>query len=132
MSRLAAVSNSARQDVVVLAAQVAAAADSLLAEATAAVRSLALADGKLSAEALEREQATTHGLAWLATYVESIRQLASYSDRMRAAGFATFGPSAPAAQLEGSKAFAANLRGICYIVKFKVSFVQVKFVRTKA
>ena len=27
-----------------------------------------------------------HGLAWLATYVEALRQLASYAERMQAAG----------------------------------------------
>ena len=35
---------------------------------------------------LDREQRATHGLAWLATYVEAVRQLAAYAERMQAAG----------------------------------------------
>lgn len=34
---------------------------------------------------LDREQRATHGLSWLATYVEAIRQLASYAERLQAA-----------------------------------------------
>jgi (2S)-methylsuccinyl-CoA dehydrogenase len=32
----------------------------------------------------DREQRATHGLAWLATYVEAIRQLGLYAERMHA------------------------------------------------
>src|SRR5690606_35413272 len=56
----------------------------LLAEAAAAVRQKVAQDGKISAEALEREQHAAHGYAWLATYVEAIRQLADYTRRMKA------------------------------------------------
>jgi (2S)-methylsuccinyl-CoA dehydrogenase len=35
--------------------------------------------GKLSADALEREQHAAHGLAWLATYVEALKQMAAYA-----------------------------------------------------
>ena len=31
----------------------------------------------------DREQRATHGLAWLATYVEALRQLAAYAERMQ-------------------------------------------------
>lgn len=54
----------------------------LLAEAAAAVRARIAEGGKISAAALEREQHAAHGYAWLATYVESIRQLAAYTGRM--------------------------------------------------
>ncbi|MBY0530875.1 MAG: acyl-CoA/acyl-ACP dehydrogenase [Xanthobacteraceae bacterium] len=54
----------------------------LLAEAAAAVRAKVVEGGKISAAALEREQHAAHGYAWLATYVESIRQLAAYTGRM--------------------------------------------------
>jgi (2S)-methylsuccinyl-CoA dehydrogenase len=40
----------------------------------------------LSAEKLEREQHAAHGLAWLATYVEAIREMAAYANRMAAEG----------------------------------------------
>ena len=33
----------------------------------------------------DREQRATHGLAWLATYVEAVRQLAAYAERMTGA-----------------------------------------------
>ncbi|MBS4082531.1 MAG: acyl-CoA/acyl-ACP dehydrogenase [Rhizobiales bacterium] len=58
----------------------------LLAEAASAVRLKVAEGGKVSAAALEREQHAAHGYAWLATYVESIRQLAAYSGRMMEAG----------------------------------------------
>jgi (2S)-methylsuccinyl-CoA dehydrogenase len=59
-------------------------ADAVLADATAAVRLLVTENGRISNAALEREQRATHGLAWLATYVESVRQLASYAERLTA------------------------------------------------
>lgn len=58
----------------------------LLAEAAAALRAKVTEGGKISAAALEREQHAAHGYAWLATYVESIRQLAGYTARMIEAG----------------------------------------------
>ncbi|PTM51356.1 acyl-CoA dehydrogenase family protein [Phreatobacter oligotrophus] len=65
------------------------AVDAVLADATAAVRAMVTENGRISNAAIEREQRATHGLAWLATYVESVRQLASYAERLAAAG--TFG-----------------------------------------
>ena len=54
----------------------------LLAEAAASVRLKVTEGGKISSAALEREQHAAHGYAWLATYVESVRQLAAYTGRM--------------------------------------------------
>ncbi|MBC8013970.1 MAG: acyl-CoA dehydrogenase family protein, partial [Methyloceanibacter sp.] len=42
--------------------------------------------GKIDAALLEREQHAAHGLAWIATYVEAIVQLASYARRMEGEG----------------------------------------------
>jgi (2S)-methylsuccinyl-CoA dehydrogenase len=42
--------------------------------------------GKIDAALLEREQRAAHGLAWIATYVEAIVQLASYARRMEGEG----------------------------------------------
>src|ERR1700688_2537899 len=39
-------------------------------------------EGRPMARVFDREQRATHGLAWLATYVEAIRQLAAYAGRM--------------------------------------------------
>ncbi|MFN3853679.1 MAG: acyl-CoA dehydrogenase family protein [Phreatobacter sp.] len=74
------------QDLLDLARGAVVAADAVLADATAAVRSLVTENGRISASALEREQRATHGLAWLATYVESVRQLSSYAERLTAEG----------------------------------------------
>ena len=62
------------------------AADALLADATYKVRERVTVNGKLDADAIEREQRATHGLAWLATYVEAIRQLSAYAERMSEQG----------------------------------------------
>src|SRR3979490_225431 len=61
-------------------------AEALLAEATAAVRRRVTVEDKLVDGLFDREQRATHGLAWLATYVESVRQLAAYAERMHAGG----------------------------------------------
>jgi (2S)-methylsuccinyl-CoA dehydrogenase len=63
-----------------------AAADALLGDATYTVRERVTANGRLDAGLVEREQRATHGLAWLATYAEAIRQLLSYAERMSALG----------------------------------------------
>ena len=44
------------------------------------------ADGRVSAKLVDREQRAAHGLAWFATYVEALRQLAAYAERMSEAG----------------------------------------------
>jgi (2S)-methylsuccinyl-CoA dehydrogenase len=61
-------------------------AEALLADATISVRKRVMAEGKSSGQLFDREQRATHGLAWLATYVEALRQLASYAERMQEAG----------------------------------------------
>ena len=50
-------------------------AEGLLAAAKSSVAELVTQDGKISPTALDREQRATHGLAWLATYVEALRQM---------------------------------------------------------
>ena len=53
-------------------------AEGLLAAAKTSVSELVTRDGKISSQALDREQRATHGLAWLATYVEALRQMARW------------------------------------------------------
>ena len=60
------------------------AGEAVLSEASAAVRQRVMAEQHIVERLFEREQRATHGLAWLATYVESIRQLAAYAERMHA------------------------------------------------
>ena len=60
--------------------------DALLADAWAKVRERVVVEGHPIARLFDREQRATHGLAWLATYVEAVRQLAAYTERMVGAG----------------------------------------------
>jgi (2S)-methylsuccinyl-CoA dehydrogenase len=62
------------------------AVEALLADATASVGKRVVREGRLAAGSLDREQRATHGLAWLATYVEAVRQLAAYAGRLRDGG----------------------------------------------
>ncbi len=69
-----------------LARQAQAAAEALLGCAVIAVRNRVGEDGSVSAAKLEAEQHAAHGLAWLATYVEAIKETAAYAKRMREEG----------------------------------------------
>ena len=69
-------------DLLPLTAKAVEAADSLLAKAKAAVFAKVAKDGKVSAALVENVQFAAHGLAWAATYVEALRQLAAYAARM--------------------------------------------------
>ena len=62
------------------------AAEALLIEAKAAVRQRVMVEGHGVDRLFDREQRATHGLAWLATYVEAVRQLSAYAERMHDAG----------------------------------------------
>jgi (2S)-methylsuccinyl-CoA dehydrogenase len=54
-------------------------AEGLLADAKTQVRSLLGGDGKANAAAFDREQRAAHGLAWIATYVEALRQMVRWA-----------------------------------------------------
>src|SRR5215471_3771662 len=71
---------------VALARRAAAAAEAVLAEATGAVRRRVTVEGRLDDRRFDREQRAAHGLAWIATYVEAVRQLAAYAGRMHDRG----------------------------------------------
>ena len=83
---VAASSAPAGHDVAATLHQAVQAAEALLADAQRAVAQRVMNDGRAIARAFDREQRATHGLAWLATYVEALRQLAAYAERMHAAG----------------------------------------------
>ncbi len=68
-----------------LAREASGALDALLADATAKVRERVVVEGRVVGRLFDREQRATHGLAWFATYVEAVRQLAAYADRMAGA-----------------------------------------------
>src|ERR1700719_2520275 len=62
------------------------AAEAVLHDATRAVRSRVAKDNQTVDRLLDQEQRATHALAWLATYVEAVRQLCAYAERMHKAG----------------------------------------------
>lgn len=73
-------------DVVDLAREVTARVEALLSDAVTRVRERVSAGGEVAGQLFDREQRATHGLAWLATYVEAVRQLAAYAERMARGG----------------------------------------------
>lgn len=83
---VAALRPNASENIIALSAEAVVFADAILAEAVQRVRDRVSAEGKLLARAIDREQRATHGLSWLATYVEALRQLSSYAQRLEAAG----------------------------------------------
>jgi len=82
---LAASSMPADSELIQTLAEAAGAVEGLFADARRAVAEQVVRDGKANARALDREQRATHGLAWLATYTEALRQLAAYARRLSAA-----------------------------------------------
>ncbi len=86
---IAASRAAAEPELVELSREASTALDALLADAVAKVRERVVVEGHPVSRLFDREQRATHGLAWLATYVESVRQLAAYTQRMIANG--TFG-----------------------------------------
>ena len=71
---------------VVLAGEAVLAANAVLLDAVEAVRARVAVDGHMVDRLFEREQRATHGLAWLATTVEAVRQIAAYAGRLYDAG----------------------------------------------
>ncbi|MGM0585653.1 MAG: acyl-CoA dehydrogenase family protein [Pseudomonadota bacterium] len=61
-------------------------AETVLMTARRALKERVSRDGKPSGKLLEAEQHAAHGLAWIATYVESLRQMHGWSERLSAAG----------------------------------------------
>jgi len=57
-------------------------AEALLARARDTVRETVSIDGKPNAKRIEEEQTAAHGLAWLATYVEALRQMHRWAERI--------------------------------------------------
>jgi len=57
--------------------------EALLETAKTRVRAEVSVEGRVSGSALEANQVMAHGLAWLATYVESLRQMHAWAERLR-------------------------------------------------
>ena len=63
-----------------------AAMEALVNDARRAVAGRVTVEGRVASRLFDSEQRATHGLAWLATYVEAIRQLGLYAQRLADAG----------------------------------------------
>jgi (2S)-methylsuccinyl-CoA dehydrogenase len=73
-------------DLLALTAAAVAPAETLLATATERLRAELSVDGRVSGKLLEENQTAAHGLAWLATYVESLRQMHAWAERLNGEG----------------------------------------------
>jgi len=60
--------------------------EALFADARRAVAGRLTTDGASAGRTLDREQRAAHGLAWLATYVEALRQMHALAERLTSAG----------------------------------------------
>ncbi len=79
-------SPEAGHDLIAMAEGAVGAVEALLADAISKVRGRVAVDGRTVTRIFDREQRAAHVLAWLATYVEAIRQLAAFAERIHAAG----------------------------------------------
>ena len=73
-------------DLMTLTAAAVPAVEALLARAKEVVSDTLTDDGRISATLLEQNQTAAHGLAWLATYVEALRQMQGWAERLQAEG----------------------------------------------
>src|SRR5262245_16346688 len=96
-------------DLVPLLASVAEAAGALRARAVAAVAAKVGKDGKIDNATLEAEEHAAHGLSWIATYVEALKQAASYASRMTEEG--RFGEMEALVTQIGAAEYATQLLG---------------------
>jgi (2S)-methylsuccinyl-CoA dehydrogenase len=73
-------------DLLTLAERAAGPAEALLDTAKAQLRDRLSVEGRVSAKLVEQEQTAAHGLAWLATYVEALRQMHGWAARLDGEG----------------------------------------------
>ena len=66
--------------------QAASAVEALLVKAKARLAARVMPGGKINSRLLDQEQHAAHGLAWLATYAATLRELASFAGRLEAEG----------------------------------------------
>jgi (2S)-methylsuccinyl-CoA dehydrogenase len=72
-------------NLIIMAREAVAAIEALLDDATRKLRARVTIQGRAASQVFDTEQRATHGLAWFATYVEAIRQLVAYAERLNAA-----------------------------------------------
>ena len=106
---LAASQMSAGHDVIAMLDDAVSAVESLFADARRAVGERVTIEGRMVSRVFDREQRATHGLAWLATYVEALRQLAAYAQRMTETG--SFGETEELLVRIGAGEYLAQITG---------------------
>src|SRR3954469_1819202 len=75
-----------RQSLISATAQALAAAETVLRRARAKLQERVAPDGAVASDLLDREQIAAHGFAWMATYVEALRQIREWALRLDATG----------------------------------------------
>ena len=73
-------------DLLALGAAALSPVEGLLDTARMRVAALVTVDGRISGPAIEENKTAAHGLAWLATYVESLRQMQAWAERLSEQG----------------------------------------------
>ncbi len=73
-------------DLLTLTGDAIAPAEAVLATAKDKLRAKVTVDGRVSGAAIEEHQCAAHGLAWLATYVEALRQMQNWANRLNSDG----------------------------------------------
>jgi (2S)-methylsuccinyl-CoA dehydrogenase len=106
---LTAGGKTATPDLIARLDEAAKAATALRDRAVEAVAAKVASGGKIDNAALEREQHAAHGLAWVATYVEALRQLADYAKRLEGEG--RFGEMESLLAQIGAAEYLAQLAG---------------------
>lgn len=86
MPKDAAMTKPLLDDLLTLTGEALAPVEGVLEAATAKVREMVSDDGKVSATALEENQFAAHALAWLATYVEALRQTRAWAEKLDGEG----------------------------------------------
>src|SRR3954467_833624 len=75
-----------RQSLISATAQALAAAETVLRRARAKLQERVAPDEAVASDLLDREQIAAHGFAWIATYVEALRQIREWALRLDATG----------------------------------------------
>jgi (2S)-methylsuccinyl-CoA dehydrogenase len=106
---LAAPQRTAGPDIVAPLDEAVGAVEAVFADARRAVADRVTIEGRMVGRVLDREQRAAHGLAWLATYVEALRQLAAYAQRLADAG--NFGETEDLLVRIGAGEYLAQIAG---------------------
>ena len=73
-------------DLLALTAAAVAPVEAILARATDTVRATVTDNGRVSNALVEANQTAAHGLAWLATYAQALRQMQSWAEALQKDG----------------------------------------------